>query len=190
MLTRMTRWFRLHSLRFSRLRAPVETLARGAALGTVTAIIPTVPVTSILVILLAKPCRANLPAALIVSYLVCNPLTVAPEYYLVWRIGDLVFPGELTWEHIRALLCSLEANSFREDLKIVGALGWGTVKVMLTGGVLLSIPCGAVAYFAAYGFFERMRRRRESRICGADGSATEKGTSPKGNALMKHYTES
>ena len=163
MLKRFARWFRLHSLRFTRLRAPVETLARGAVLGTVTAIIPTVPVTSILVILLAKPCRANLPAALIVSYLVCNPLTVAPEYYLVWRIGDLVFPGELRWEHIRELLRSLEANSFMEDLKVLGALGWGTVKVMLTGGVLLSIPFGAVAYFAAYGFFERTRERRLKR---------------------------
>ena len=163
MLNRFFRWFRLHALRFTRLRAPVETLARGAGLGTVTAIIPTVPVTSILVILLAKPCRANLPAALIVSYLVCNPITVFPEYYLAWRVGDLVFPGELRWEHIRSLLHRLEAGSFMEDLKVIGTLGWETVKVMLTGGALLSIPFGAVAYFASYGFFERMRERRLKR---------------------------
>ena len=163
MLKRFARWFRLHSLRFTRLRAPVDTLARGAVLGTVTAIIPTVPVTSILVILLAKPCRANLPAALIVSYLVCNPITVFPEYYLAWRVGDLVFPGELRWEHIRGLLHKLEAGSFTEDIKIVGTLGWETIKVMLTGGALLSIPFGAVAYFAAYGFFERLRERRQRR---------------------------
>jgi uncharacterized protein (DUF2062 family) len=70
-------------------------LARGVAVGVFIGLTPTLGVQTLLILGASLMLRANFPAAFVASF-VNNPLTVAPMYYGMNRLGQLllnVLPG-------------------------------------------------------------------------------------------------
>ena len=135
--------YRLH--RFKRLQGSIHSLSLGAAIGAAIGITPTIPLHSVLIL-----------AATVVS----NPLTLVPQYWLAWRIGDWFLPGRLCWERLAETLELIHTKGIRDSLQVLGDLGTDALLVMLAGGVVLALPTGLCAYLLVHRFFTRLRNRR------------------------------
>lgn len=157
------RALRYQWLRLLRLKGDPLTIARGIAVGTFIGVTPTIPFHTSLTILFCWIFRANLIAALILNWLVSNPLTIPIEYYLSWKIGSMLVGSTIgSWKEVQDLLALLRHSSFVEAVGIVGEKGLGFFGSMTLGGVILGIPL-AIASYMAYlkWFFYRQKRKYE-----------------------------
>lgn len=161
---------RYYHLRFLRLKGDPAYLARGVALGTFIGITPTIPLHTALALVLSQIFRCGRIAALLATVAVSNPLTFFLQYYLSWRIGDLIHPGTLSWQRVEALMRVLERH---EDLtvclKAVAGLGLDAALVLVSGGVVLALPFAAAAYFISLRFFTVLREKQERGRAGRAG---------------------
>ena len=107
--------------------------------------------------------RVNMVAALLAGTIISNPLTIVPQYYLVWRVGNFFFPGQLSWGRIHSILQQIEEQGFLSSMEVLRGVGWDTIKIMLCGGMILAIPAGVVTYFLARWFFIRIRSKRREK---------------------------
>jgi len=155
------RTVKYYYLRFLRLRGDPRDLALGVATGVFIGITPTIPLHTILVLLLALVLRASKVAGLIASLLVSNPLTFFFQYYFSFRIGTALLQRDPSWNRVRGVLdlVSQEAG-FWPVLTALGDLGRETLLVLLLGGVVLALPPALVSYFVSYRFFLLVRKRR------------------------------
>ncbi|MFC1679222.1 DUF2062 domain-containing protein [Elusimicrobiota bacterium] len=69
-----------------------SSIAKGVALGIMIAMSPTVGIQWLIVLPLSKLFRANMAAAFSVIW-ASNPLTMAPIYWLTYKIGRLIYTG-------------------------------------------------------------------------------------------------
>jgi hypothetical protein len=148
-------------LKFLRLQGDPHSLALGVAIGLFIGITPTIPLHTVLIIVLTWILRGNILAALIASTAVSNPLTWLPQYYFSWRIGNWLLPGQLSWDRIQALLGVFASEAgFRQTLTLLGQLGLEAAAVMLLGGTLLAIPFTCAGYILTLKFFRALRKKR------------------------------
>ncbi|MBA3003350.1 MAG: DUF2062 domain-containing protein, partial [Desulfurivibrio sp.] len=138
----------------------------GVAIGLFIGITPTIPLHTALIIIFAWLLRGNILAALIASAAISNPFTWLPQYYFSWRLGNLLLPGQLSWNRIQDLLSLFASDTgFQQKLAPLGQLGLEAVTVMLLGGVLLAIPFTCAGYIISLKFFSALRhKRREKHI--------------------------
>ena len=95
---RIARYF---YLKFMRMKGDPQSLAIGTAIGVFIGVTPTMPLHTILIILITLATRTSTIAALLGSLLVCNPITYVPQYYLATIIGNALTPYDLTWGRIK-----------------------------------------------------------------------------------------
>lgn len=148
-------------LRFLRIRGTPHSIALGAAIGVFIGITPTVPFHSMIIFVLAILTRSSFISGLITSWLVSNPLTCLPLYYLAITFGNLVTPYHLDWERVKSigdLFLSGATPSAR--LELLGTLGGEALSVMLIGGFLLALPWGVGSYFLFHRLIVKYRRKR------------------------------
>lgn len=150
-------------LRLKRLQGTPESLAMGLAIGAGIGITPTLPLHTIIVIGATLFFRVNTFAGLIAAVLVSNPLTFFIQYYLAWKIGNFLLPHRLTWERIKYLLAHLKTEGLIESLETVSHMGFDTVLVMMTGGIILAIPTGIITYFVSRWFFVKLQIKRQQK---------------------------
>jgi len=154
---------RYYYLRFIRLQGTPYSLAMGAALGAAIAVTPTLPLHTITIIPVTLLLRVNTIAAMIAGAVISNPLTFAAQYYLSWKIGDLILPGRLTWERLQEVLSLVKEAGIVEGLKILSHLSVDAILVMMTGGLILAVPLGIATYFISYRFFEHIQEKRQQK---------------------------
>jgi uncharacterized protein (DUF2062 family) len=88
---------------------------------------------------------------LITSWVVCNPLTYFPLYYLSLRIGNLVTPYELSWSQVQTVLQVLLSDvSFTVRLKALLTVSYEAIIVMILGGAILALPFAVASYYISY----------------------------------------
>ncbi len=121
-----------------------ESVARGVAVGLFTGIVPLVSFQTLMAIGLSILIRANLPIALLVSW-ISNPLTILPLAYFTYYVGDWVlghsYPSQaihLNWPiniNNMQMLWSTFGIPFLVGLPIVaiGAAILGYLIVRFTG---------------------------------------------------------
>jgi len=171
MFRKLSRLPRYYLLRVKRLKGDPEYLARGFAFGVFMGVLPLVPVQTIILVPLTILLRVSTIAAIVAGTLVSNPLTFMPQYYLTWKIGNAVLPGEVSWEQLDRVLHEVtrfmaEENLLRgiaDSLTAISRLGLNTVAVLLTGGAIIGIPAGLISYCFARKFFYAVRERRLKR---------------------------
>ncbi|MGW8195861.1 MAG: DUF2062 domain-containing protein [Desulforhopalus sp.] len=147
--------------RLKRLRGSPKALAGGIAIGVFVGLTPTIPFHTVLIIAFALMTRMSVIAGIIVSWLVCNPLTYLPIYYLSAKIGNYVTPYDFNLEKVKTLLDHVHgADSLSESLKYVFASGYEALVVMIVGGVCLGLPCAVASYYLALRFFVRLQKKR------------------------------
>ena len=155
------RFFRYYYLRFIRLQGDPKEIARGIALGIFIGITPTIPLHTLLILLLAIFCRASKLAGLLAGCVVSNPLTFFFQYYLSWRIGTWLTPYELSWERIHDIMAVISGHTaFEKTLAELSKLGWEAIAVMLVGGAVLALPFAVSGYFLSLYFYKSLRRKR------------------------------
>lgn len=150
-------------LRIIRLSGSPRSLALGVAVGAAIGITPTLPLHTLLIISATLAMRVNTIVGIIAGTIVSNPLTFLIHYYLAWWLGDIVFPDRLTWERIKAIVLLLMEEGLLDSLKTLSALGFDTILVMMTGGIILAIPTGLISYLLSYRFFYRIHIKRQEK---------------------------
>ncbi len=156
----ITRFFRYYILRIKRLRGDPVYLARGIGFGVFMGILPLVPIQTLLLIPLTVALRISTIAALIAATLVSNPLTFAPQYYLTWKLGNIILPGRVSWEHLQAVLLAIEHEGLLDGMVTFSTLGIKAIAVILTGGALIGLPLGVISYFVSLWIFKTLHRKR------------------------------
>jgi uncharacterized protein (DUF2062 family) len=148
-------------IRFQRLRGDPRSLAGGFAIGVFIGLTPTMPLHTVVIILLALVTRTSAIAGILSSWLVCNPLTYIPIYYFSLVIGNWATPYHLNWEKIKAVLdLLLSSESFSHSLDTITGLGFEAGVVMVTGGCILAIPFTVAGYYLSLKFFIAMKKKR------------------------------
>jgi uncharacterized protein (DUF2062 family) len=151
-------------LRFIRLRGKPSVLARGVAVGTFVGITPTIPFHTILALILAFVMRGSKVAALLSTVLVSNPLTFFLQYYISFRIGNWITPGNISWEKISALMDALSNGAnFKESITALGHMGFEALIILLIGGSVLAVPFTIAAYVLSFLFFRKLQQKRREK---------------------------
>lgn len=160
------RTVRYYSLRFKRLRGDPSFLAFGVAIGVFVGITPTIPLHTVLALMLAFILRASKIAALLATVLVSNPLTFFMQYYLSWRIGSWLTSSDLSWEKIATVVGYITADpGFRESLAALSELSREAILVLLLGGFVMALPLALLGYILSFYFFAAVqKKRREKRL--------------------------
>ena len=159
----LPRAFRYSIIRFKRLQGSVPSVAMGSAIGAAIGITPTVPLHNILIIGLTLLFRVNPIAGVLMGTVVSNPLTLVPQYYLAWKIGDFCLPGRLTWERLQQILELIRTKGLMDSVRTIGDLGFDALLVMMTGGLILAVPTGVVTYLLIYRLFLGLRQKRRQK---------------------------
>ncbi len=157
------RIIRYYYIRIKRLQGDPRQLALGCAIGVLIGISPTLPLHTVMIIGITVLLRTSTIAALVAATVVSNPLTLVPQYYLCWRVGDWVLPGRLSWKRMQEELELLMHSSFSESLKSISLLGVDAVLVMLVGGLIIGIPLAVISYFPALHFFIKIHNKRKKK---------------------------
>lgn len=155
------RFTRYNLLRIQRLRGTPRDIAGGLAIGVLIGLSPTLPFHTPIIIALTLITRTSLLAGIIVSWLVCNPLTFFPIYYTAVRVGNYLTPYHISIEKIQLLIDSAtQAGGFKESIEIVMSLGGEAVVVLLVGGFVFALPFSILSYYLAVPFFEKRQAKR------------------------------
>lgn len=161
---KLDRISRYYYLRFTRLKGDPHSLAMGTAIGVIVGISPTMPLHTVLLLIITFVTRTSTLAAIISSWVVCNPLTYIPIYYFSMVVGNLITPYELSWLRVRNLIDTLMSHpSFSQSLKEVASLGYEAMIVMVLGGFVLALPFTVVSYYLSLHLFINIREKRKRR---------------------------
>lgn len=155
------RIFKYYYFRLRRLRGSPRYLAGGTAIGVFVGCTPTMPLHTAFILFFALLTRTSAIAGIISSWIVCNPLTCLPIYYLSAIIGNQVTPYELNLEKVQTLLTFIRtSNDFRKSLTMIGDMGYEALVVMLTGGIFLALPIAILSYYGTLPFFRHIQKKR------------------------------
>lgn len=156
---------KFHFLRFKRLKGNPHSLALGTAIGVFIGLTPTMPLHTIIIIALSLVTRTSILAAVISSWLVCNPLTYFPIYYFSVAIGNAITPFQLNWPKIKSVLDVLlsDTATFSQSTNAIFNLGAEALVVLLVGGCILALPFTAISYYGALFFFTNIRKKRREK---------------------------
>lgn len=150
--------------RLQRLKGDPRFLAGGFAIGVFIGITPTMPLHTVIIILVTLATRTSAITGILSSWIVCNPLTYFPIYYFSLVIGNAVTPYHLNWDKIKGALDTiLSPGSFTESISTVLSLGYEATAVMLVGGIILAIPFTIASYYLSLRFFIAMKTKRIQR---------------------------
>jgi len=149
-------------IRLKRLRGNPSELAMGFAIGIFIGCTPTIPFHTILIVLLAFLTRSSAIAGIISSWLISNPITSLPLYYLAARIGNAVTPYELNLEMVRQVLAEISlATTLQNKIAIIFDLGFESLTVLGIGGILLGLPIALLSYFGSLYFFNFVKKKKK-----------------------------
>ncbi len=154
------RLVRYYFFRIIRLRGDPHSLAKGIGFGLFIGVVPLFPVQTIILIPLALLLRINPLAAFIASSVASNPLTFLPQYYYTWKVGNMILPGRVSWEHLQEIMILLKQGSFLEGINTLLHLGFKTLSVILVGGAVIGLPIAVAGYFMALYCFTTLHRKR------------------------------
>ena len=103
-------------------------------------------------------------AALLATVLVSNPLTFFLQYYLSFRIGNWLTPGNISWEKMTELMDALSNGAnFSDSLSALGHMGLEALLLLLIGGMILAIPFTIASYVLSLLFFRSMQQKRREK---------------------------
>lgn len=157
----LQRYIKYYSLRFKRLQGSPRTLAGGTAIGVLIGLTPTMPFHTILIVFLTLVTRTSTLAAIIVSWIVCNPLTYLPIYYLSALIGNHLTPYELNLNSVRSTLeMSMQGAAIQKTMAILLGSGYEALIVMVVGGFILASPFALISYYLSFKFFVQIQKKR------------------------------
>ncbi|MBU1162918.1 MAG: DUF2062 domain-containing protein [Proteobacteria bacterium] len=135
--------------RFKKLNGDPHYVALGMAIGVFISVTPTIPFHTAIALVLAFILRGSKAAAAIGVWF-SNPLTIPLFYKGSYDVGMYILGNSAPF--------NIEYESILELLK----LGADVTIAMITGGVILGILPGIMAYFVTRRIFIKIRLRKKS----------------------------
>jgi len=164
-LNTIKRFIRYNMIRIKRLSGNPRALAGGIAIGVLIGLTPTIPLHTPLILALALITRTSVLAGIIISWLVCNPLTFFPIYYIAVLLGNHLTPYEINYQRIQVLLNHLtDGSGFQASLGVLTALGFESLIVLLVGGFVFSLPFAFLSYYLAVPFFIKRQEKKKKKF--------------------------
>lgn len=164
MAMQLKRYGKYFYLRFLRLKGDPYSIAFGTAIGVFVAIVPTSPFNTVIILALTFLTRTSAIAGILSSWIVCNPLTIVPIYYVSTLIGNAVTPYELSWQKIQAVVSALSSStSIVHSFEIVAGLGFEAIAVLIAGGTVLALPIALLSYYVSLYALLKIRANRQSK---------------------------
>ena len=155
------RTIRYYYLKFIRLKGDPSSLARGVAVGTFIGVTPTIPFHVILALTFSLLFRGSKVAAVLATFVVSNPVTFLPQYYLSWQIGNWLLPGKHSWKELSELITLIvNGAGFNEILVAFTHVSINSLSVLIGGGIVLAIPITVIFYCLSYLLFSTIRKKR------------------------------
>jgi len=155
---------RYYYLKFTRLQGDPQSLAWGTAIGTFFGITPIIPFHTAINLVITFLTRTSTIAALLASFIVCNPLTYVPQYYFSTIIGNALTPYDFTWERMETVVdILLSKPGLTESLNALATLGYEAIIVLLVGGSVLALPFTVVSYFLSLQLFIKIRNKKRTK---------------------------
>ncbi|MCJ7615152.1 MAG: DUF2062 domain-containing protein [Desulfobacterales bacterium] len=136
-------------IRFKELNGDPHYVALGMAIGVFISVTPTIPFHTAIALALAFILRGSKAAAAIGVWF-SNPLTIPLFYKGSYDVGMYILGNSAPF--------NIEYESILELLK----LGADVTIAMITGGVILGILPGILAYFITRRIFIKIRLRKKS----------------------------
>lgn len=156
------RLIKYNLIRIKRLSGNPHALAGGIAIGVLIGLSPTMPLHTPLIISLALITRTSVVAGIIVSWIVCNPLTFFPIYYIAVLLGNYLTPYEISYQKIEMLINQLtNGGGLEASISVVVALGFKSIIVLLVGGFVFSLPFSFLSYYLAVPFFKKRQEKKQ-----------------------------
>jgi uncharacterized protein len=125
-----------------------QTVARGVASGLLVAFLP-LPLQMLLAAILAFLFRANLPIAVVTTW-ISNPITFVPINYLIYKIGVLITQADSlnSMPQIHELTPHWKSLSlvWSETIAWIGSLG----QTYIIGLIIISLGSAAIGYCLTY----------------------------------------
>ena len=158
------RTIRYYYLKFIRLNGEPVEIARGIGIGVFIGITPTIPLHTLLILFFTLISRSSKIAGLLVAFLVSNPLTIPPTYFVSWRLGAWLTQTHITWPHIRSVMNFVLSDAgFMDRMDAIMHLGSEALVTLLLGGFILAVPSGLAGYFLSYRFFKTIQRKKRQK---------------------------
>lgn len=155
------RFFKYYFIKFKRLQGSPHALAGGTAIGVLVGLTPTIPFHTVLIVFFSLLTRTSTLAGIIISWIVCNPLTYLPIYYLSAVVGNHLTPYELNLDKVRSALEKVIAgDGIQNSLTILIESGYEAMVVMSVGGICLALPFAIASYYLALIFFVQIQKKR------------------------------
>jgi uncharacterized protein (DUF2062 family) len=155
------RFIKYYYFKFKRLQGSPHALAGGTAIGVFVGLTPTIPFHTLLIVFLSLVTRTSTLAGIIISWIVCNPLTYLPIYYLSALVGNHLTPYELNLKNVQsALEQAMSGDGIQNALAILVESGYESLVVMGIGGVCFALPFAIVSYYLALIFFVQIQKKR------------------------------
>ena len=149
------RSFRLLYLRLMRLKGEPKEVAGGMAIGVFVGMTPTVPLHTVLAVLIALILkRSKLAAAL--GVWVANPFMLPFIYFLDYKVGQLLTGADAP---------SLAISNF--SIANLVDLGWSISFPLFFGGVITGILCAIPSYYITKRLILLYQARRRQRRVGS-----------------------
>lgn len=152
---------KFYLLKIKRHQGSPHSLAGGIAVGVLVGLTPTMPFHTILIGLICLITRTSVVVGVAVGWIVCNPLTCLPIYYLAALAGNYLTPYELQLSKVKLVVEQLRAGaSFIDMFALIAQAGGEAVVVMLIGGFSIGVPAGVVTYYVCLPIIIGMRHKR------------------------------
>ena len=149
---RLKRAFRLFFVRLLRLKGQPEEVAGGVAIGVFIGLTPTVPLQTILSILVALLLGKSKLAA-VLGTCIANPFMLPFIYILDYKVGRMI-------TGVEGVPLVLSDHSVSHLLE----LGWGITYPLLTGGIAVGILSIFPSYFITRRIVILYRERKRKRL--------------------------
>jgi len=155
------RFLKYYFIKFKRLQGSPQALAGGTAIGVLVGLTPTIPLHTVLIVFLSLLTRTSTLAGIIISWIVCNPLTYLPIYYLSALVGNYLTPYELNLQMVRSSLeQAMAGGGIENTLHVLVQSGYETLVVLGVGGFCFALPFAIISYYLALKFFVQIQKKR------------------------------
>jgi len=158
----VTRRLRYIYLRLSRLRGDPHDLALGMALGIFAAMLPIIPLHTVVAVALAVAFRASKITAAAGTW-ICNPVTIYPVYKYAYDLGSFILGFDRNAETLSPVIETIRNEEFLHMITAILSAGEKVAAAFLMGGFALGIIWAVPSYFIFLYFFKAFITWRKSR---------------------------
>jgi uncharacterized protein (DUF2062 family) len=161
----LSRKLRYLYIRFIRIRATPEQVARGMAIGLFIGMTPTIPFQMLLAVFVSSLFKENKIAAALGVW-ITNPITALPIYLFNFKIGRFLVlgrTGNVDKEQVNVIQNLIENGITSESVLNVLEMGWQNLLFLLAGSVVVGLITAVIGFWVTRPLYVYLKNKHISR---------------------------